>query len=252
MLIQRRDDRLRLIRQHDHGLLSGELAAAWTGMDGSEGLDEEVILATALHDLAWRELDVRPRWNPETGLPHDFLDFPSWEKYEAAVEGIDRVADLHPYAGVLVSLHYTSIGSPGRPVEFEEAEEERRLELLADLEDEAPGPAGIRRDLDHLRLFDNLSLFLCLTPPGAGTGSRPPWLTPDLLEAPASGVGLALAWESEVRAVLEPFPFEAGAVDLELPFRDLPPGPFESGEALRGAWEDAEEAVLELRLEAGS
>lgn len=248
MLIQRRADGLRLIRQHDHGLLSGELALRWRGAEGAAGLSEEVVLATALHDLAWRELDAEPRWNPETGLPYDFLEFPAVEKYEAALEGIDRVAELHPYAAVLVSLHYSTFGSPRRPPEFEEAEEERRLELLGDLEDDAPGPARIRGDLEHLRLFDNLSLFLCLTPPGAGSESRPSWLTPDLLDPPGPGPRLELSWSDEGTAVVEPFAFEAGPHDLVLPYRDLPSGPFPSASALRRAWEDAEERTFHIRV----
>lgn len=252
MLIQRREDRLRLITQHDHGLLSGEAAMAWRGVEGAGELAEEVILAVSLHDLSWRELDAEPLRNPETGLPYDFLDFPASDKYEAASRGIDRVAELHPYAGVLVSLHYSTFGSPRRPAGFEEAEEERRLELLDDLEDEAPGPGRIRRDLDHLRLFDNLSLFLCLAPPGAGAESRPSWLVPELLEVPGDGPRLELAWRDETTAELTPFPFEGGALELDLPYRDLPPGPFESDGALRRAWEDAGEERLRMRLESAS
>lgn len=239
---------MRLIRQHEHGLLSGELAMAWRGTSGADPLHEALVLATSLHDLAWRELDAEPRWDPETGRPHDFLTFPSEAKYRAAVEGIDRVAELHPYAAVLVSLHYSTMGSPRRPVEFEEAEEERRLELLDELEDEAPGPRQIRRDLDHLRLFDNLSLFVCLTPPGADPTSRPDWLTPDRFRIPGEGRALEPAWRGPEALSLAPFPFEGNDLELDLGYRDLPPGPFESEDALKEAWHAAEEETLRIRL----
>lgn len=247
MLIQRRDDgRLRLIAQHDHGLLAGELAAAWREPDASE-LPSELVLATALHDLAWRELDDEPRWNPQTREPHDFLDFPPEEKYRAASEAIDRLEELHPWAAVLVSLHYSTFGSPGRPPGFEESEEERRLELLDDLGDSAPEPARLHRDLDFLRLFDNLSLYLCLAAPGAREESRPPWLSPRRFEIPGTDVRLELSWDDETEVEVAPFHFEEG-LDLELPYRDLPGGPFESEDALLEAWEEAEERTGRLRI----
>lgn len=287
MLIQRRDDGgLRLIAQHDHGLLSGELAAAWREPEGGDELRPELVLASALHDLAWRELDEEPRWNPETREPHDFLDFPPEDKYRAASEAIDRIEDLHPYAAVLVSLHYSTFGSPGRPPDFEESEEERRLELLDDLDDDAPGSDRIRRDLDFLRLFDNLSLFLCLATPGARAGSLPPWLSQDLFRVPGREHRLELRWDDETHVTVEPFCFggeelraDAGLGDsagpgdgaglgggggledrgaaggrddleLELPYRDLPGGPFESSDALADAWSEADERTMRLRLRA--
>ncbi|MDX1566470.1 MAG: DUF3891 family protein [Longimicrobiales bacterium] len=270
MLIQSRQGRWRLIRQHDHGLVSGELAAAWKGSLGSGSWDRVVVLATSLHDLGWRELDQTPRWNPETGRPHDFLDFPAEDKYEAASEGIDRIEELHPYAAVLVSLHYTTFGSPGRPSEFEEHEEDRRVELLDSLGDEAPGPRQIQADLQALRLFDNLSLFLCLTPPGADAASRPSWLTPDLLrlppwaagEVPSSGDGAAsaggsrdgrgatlhLAWRDDESVTLDPYPFDGARLEVEIPYRELPREGFPDAEALERAWGEAGESVWTVRI----
>lgn len=274
MLIQIRDEGLRLIRQHDHGLLSGELAAAWDGSLGSGAWDRVVVLATALHDLGWRELDAEPRWNPETRRPYDFLDFPSDAKFGAAADGIDRVEELHPYAAVLVSLHYSTFGSPGRPTGFEEEEEDRRMELLASLEDEAPGPRDIQADLSALRLFDNLSLFLCLTPPGAREGSAPSWLTAELLRWPSwvgnppegkggpgkgSPVGhrtgkdgeegrIRLSWADAETAILDPWLFEGDTLSLEIPYRDLPRDRFPDSGALDAAWRASTEKVWKLRI----
>lgn len=249
MLIQRRDERLRLIPQHEHGLQAGELAAAWVGRPGSGGpVSRELVLATALHDLAWRDLDRVPRRDPETGRPLSFLEFPAGDKYRAASEALDRIEALHPYAAVLVSLHYTSFGSPDRPAAFEESEEERRLELLDDLGEDAPGPRAIRRDLKRLRLFDNLSLFLCLTPPGASEEGRPPWLRPGLLRAPEGGVELSLSWRDEVTAVLDPFPFATDPVEVSVECRDLATNGFDSDEALAEAWERADAYRWSVRL----
>jgi len=253
MLIQTRGPALRLIRQHDHGLVAGELAAAWKDPPGSGEWGRVVVLATSLHDLGWRELDAPPRWNPETGRPYDFLDFPSEAKYEGAADGIDRIEELHPYAAVLVSLHYASFAPAGRPSEFEEAEEERRVELLDSLGDEAPGPRQIRADLQALQLMDNLSLFLCLTPPGADPDPRLSWLTPDLLRIPEGEEGgaeriISLDWRDGSVAVLDPYPFEEEELELEIPFRDLDREQFPDAESLERAWREAAEDIWTLTL----
>ncbi|MFW6200696.1 MAG: DUF3891 family protein [Gemmatimonadota bacterium] len=283
MLIQSRRDRLRLIRQHDHGLVSGELAAAWEGSLGSGAWDRVVVLAASLHDLGWRELDETPRWNHDTGRPYDFLDFPPEAKYEAASEGIDRIEELHPYAAVLASLHYSTFGSPGRPSDFAGDEEDRRVELLDSLGDEAPGPRQIQADLQALRLFDNLSLFLCLTPPGAEASSRPSWLTPDLLRLPPwavsergsagevagtvgggagpesgsdpgdeSGDGreasIHLTWLDDESVTLDPWPFREDTLEVKIPFRDLPNERFPDPGSLARAWSEAGESVWTVRL----
>lgn len=248
MLIQDLGDRLRLIPQHEHGLQAGELAAAWVGPAGGGGVSEVVVLATALHDLAWRELDRTPTRDPESGLPVSFVDFPARPKYEAASAALDRLEEMHPYAAVLVSLHYTSFGSPGRPSAFEESEEERRLELLDELGDEAPGPRAIRRDLDHLRFFDNLSLFLCLTPPEGSDRFRPAWLRPDLLSAPGGGPRLALTWGDGGTAAVDPFPFGSSPLEVPVECRELPAEGFDSDEALREAWEEADPGPWAVKL----
>lgn len=255
MLIQSRQGTLRLIRQHDHGLVSGELAAAWNGPLGSGAWDRVVVLATSLHDLGWRELDDPPVWDPETGRPRDFLAYPPDAKYEAAAEGIDRIEELHPYAAVLVSLHYTSFRGGGRPSEFEEAEEDRRVELLDTLEDEAPGPRQIQEDLQALRLFDNLSLFLCLTPPGADPDSSPSWLTPELLILPSwagvieerRGRPMELTWRDEGTVSLDPWLFEE-ELELEIPFRDLAEDRYPDADSLVRAWSEAAERSWTVRV----
>lgn len=251
MLIQGRDSGLRLIAQHEHGLVAGEIAAAWAGPGGEERISEEVVLATSLHDLAWRELDRRPRWDPGTGRPLDFLAFPAQEKYRAAAGALDRIEELHPYAAVLVSLHYTTFGSPGRPPGFEEAEEERRLDLLAALGDAAPPVRAMRRDLEYLRLFDNLSLHLCLAAPGTDPALRPDWLRPRLLAIPGGDTHLRVAWVGEKEGSVEPWPFAPERLELEVAYRELPRRSFASEEELRGAWEEAEEEVWEVRLGPG-
>ena len=56
MIIQTRQETLRFITQHDHGLLAGEIAHAWRRPSGA-ALSAPLVRAIALHDLAWGPID---------------------------------------------------------------------------------------------------------------------------------------------------------------------------------------------------
>lgn len=244
MLVQHRHDgRLRLFRQHDHALVSGELAAAWRGLDREpEPLPFAVVLATALHDLAWLKLDGEPRLDPETGRPFAFHEFPLEEKLEAYRRGLDGVDRIHPYAALLGSLHYTSFPDVAAAEEFVLSEERRRRELQSRLRLAAEDEWLLGRQLGFLRLFDTLSIFLCLAPPSASLEGQPSWVNGARhLDVPGGGA-FHLTWVDDEVVHADPFPFH-DTLELRLPYRELPPGPFEGQEALRRAWEDAPERV---------
>lgn len=254
MLVQARPDRLRLVRQHDHALAAGALAAAWRGAGGRAGrLPFRAVLATALHDVGWRELDVRPRWNPSTGRPFAFHEHPLEEKLAAYRRGLDRMEEVSPPAGLTGSLHYASF-LDGADAEGFLAAEARRRERLAERIRARGGPsdpvARARRDLAWLKLFDTFSIRLCLTPPGVPDGRLPPWLDPGAaLEAP-DGTALEIRWEDGGTVRVAPWPF-GEPVTLELPVRDLPAPAYPDAPALDRAWEEAGAGLWELRLTPG-
>lgn len=242
MLIQARlDGRLRLVRQHDHALLAGQLAMSWVGFEREpEPLPFDLVLATALHDAAWRELDSRPIRDGESGRPHSFYSYPSASKLAAYGSGLDRVESLSRHAALLASRHYVSFVDAAASPEFvrEEAERQKRLGRELDLghEDEDK----LSSQLAYLRLFDNLSIFLCLTPPGSDDRQRPDWVD-DLrhLNSP-EGRLLHLTWLGEDLVHVDPFPFRR-AVRLRLPYRALARQEFGTQEELDQAWDDAPE-----------
>lgn len=241
MLVQQRSDgRLRLFRQHHHALASGELAAAWIGPTRDPSpLPFALILAVALHDLAWLPIDARPRLDPESGRPVPFHRFPAPEKARAYARGLDRLCALHPYGGLLGSLHYASFPDVAEEEAFQSAERERRRRLRAEL---AAGVRDerVRRDLAFLRLFDRLSLFLCLTPPSADPRGRPEWVASARHTAVPGGEIVHFTWVDEEVVHADPFPFR-GRVELRLPYRELGGGPFAGQEELEEAWEAAPE-----------
>lgn len=242
MLVQKRSDgRLRLFRQHHHALVSGELAAAWIGpaRDPSP-LPFALVLAIALHDLAWIPLDARPRLDPKSGRPVSFHRFPAPEKARAYARGLDRLSALHPYGGLLGSLHYASFPDVAGEEAFQSAERERRRRLRAELALGAPEEERVRRHLAFLRLFDRLSLFLCLTPPAAEPTGRPEWVEAARHAEVPEGPSVHFTWVDEEVVHADPFPFR-GRVELRLSYRELGGGRFDGQEELERAWETAPE-----------
>lgn len=264
MLVQPRRDGLRLIRQHDHALAAGSLASAWRGAgDEPRRLAFRTVLATALHDLAWRELDAAPRWNEATGRPFAFHGHPLHEKLAAYGRGLNRMEEISPWIGLAGSLHYASFLEGGGAEEAEDflaAEEERQERLAGRLRERAAERpdaragdrpddpvAEVRRELRWLKTFDALSIRLCLTPPAVPDGELPPWLDRDEpLEAP-DGTRLELGWEDEGAARIAPWPFDR-SLALEVPVRDLAAPSYPDAGALRRAWEEADERLWRLEL----
>ena len=296
MLLQARVRTFRLVRQHDHAMAAGETAHAWRGAGSrgcrtggpkaedapvGRGLPLRLVLAVALHDVAWRELDRRPRLDPERGRPFRFDRHPLGEKLEAYRRGLDEMEAVDPWVGLLGSLHYSSFVGEERAGSFLRREEARRRRLRSALASReardgagASGPEGAaggeegvgagerdggperdragvdaraRRWLAWLKLFDGLSLRLCLAPPDVRDGSVPPWMSPGEPLEPPAGAPVELRWRGPDRAVLDPFPLR-GPLVLEIPVRDLPARRYAAREELAEAWEAVPERTWRLSL----
>lgn len=264
MLVQELDGRLRLIRQQDHAQLAGALAHAWRAPPdggesapgsgaGGEPLPYRVVWATGVHDAGWTGLDRRPVLDPGAGRPYDFHRLPLERKLGPYRGGIERISDLDSYAGLQVSRHYCSFldGASGdEDVEaFLEGERERRAELLGRLPRRLRGDDLLERELGYLKLFDTLSLYVCLTGPGVSAETRPEWLVPgDEVETP-SGRRVELSWRSEDELVLDPAPPRSD-LELRVPYREVPAF-HGSQEALEESWREARTEHLEVRVSGG-
>jgi hypothetical protein len=241
MLVQRRTDCLWLIAQHAHGWLSGRLAHEWRGLEGGgEGLPYSLVLATGLHDLAWREADRSPLLNRANGQPHDFIDFPSEERLRVYGAGLDALTEVDPFCARLVSLHYCTI--PGMEVHtaFQESERTRRQALARgavcgsgdDGSDEA-----LAEPLAYLKLFDVLSLFIGLTAPAVDRSQVPSWLDPEAVGRAPGGLRFSLTWRDGGLA-FDPFPFRA-PFEMSVTYRRLDRSHFETQDQLDRAWRAA-------------
>jgi hypothetical protein len=247
MILQNREDSIRCIRQHDHGLLSGEFARAW-----SSDFSLELLLAIALHDLAWgahNALDQHdPAWipfNEEKGRVHDFITMPGERKLEVYQPGHDIYEAIHPYVGLLLSLHYGSF-FPDNPTyaAYLEDLEARKSRLCAQLGYESAQDARVQRDWERLKFFDLLSLFVCLRAPGSRLEDAPVWIKGEL---ELEGESIAMGWASE--DVLEVSGWPGRGLRFELPYRDVPMRRYRDATDFVSAWSGATERVWTLRVE---
>jgi len=213
MIVRERADSFVLVRQHEHGLVSGEFARRW--------VDEPVPLGSTLyavenHDVAWREPDGEVLWNEASGRPYSFLDYPLGAKLAAQRRGIDLVEAGDTYAGCLCSMHYARFltGSEDpEAVAFLEAETARQGRLRNGMSGEEL--ENLEWNFRLLRLCDGLSLYLFLYGPGE-PGYPPP--TPDGFEL--DGTRFDLVWEDRDRVRLQPFAL-TGPFEVSVPYREV-------------------------------
>lgn len=214
MIIQDLPHTIRLITQHDHGRLSGIFAQAWRDPTTGEHAHPHLIEATYLHDILWTAVDLLPRYDDAQRHFADFIAFPMDAKIEAYTYGIQQVGKVSPYAGLLHARHFSEFMSRDKYPAFRHEMDgyiaQRRQELtMAVLAHE-------NEDLALLRLFDVMSLILCMTGP-AITRTPPPWLNPSPLMTQRN---VHCAWVNAHTLQFAPFCFDA-PFTLSIPFREV-------------------------------
>ncbi|ERG88010.1 MAG: hypothetical protein J07HX5_00151 [halophilic archaeon J07HX5] len=172
MIIATSADGYRCITQHEHSKIAGRCALAWGNKEFSSPTPEEsVVTATFTHDIGWREFDQRPRLNTdtETGNPGliNFHEVPAQTWVEMYEQGIETVAELDPYAGLVVSLHGVGLqtrrygltpewNKPGEAFRaFIENEQQRQQQLLERIADQAGDNVSAEDRTTLARLHDN-------------------------------------------------------------------------------------------------
>ena len=217
------------IGQASHAWVSGQLARAWAGEIASR---EATCLAAEQHDVGMAEWDLRPTLNPETGLPHSFMEMPLATHLELWSHAAGKLVRQSAYAALLVSMHGTAL--------YEMRDLDRMTDEDADAvraflaarraeQDELLARLGLAREavLPNQRLlwtWDHMSLALCLDwapttsphdirlePAGEGVVALDPWpFTGDTLTVQCEGRRLdrAFTGEAEMHAALDTAPVE--------------------------------------------
>ena len=209
MIVRERPDSYVLIKQHDHGLISGEFARHWA--EEPRPL-EPTLYAIANHDIGWQALDASVRWNEESGKPYSFTDYPTGPKLQASREGLDFLESRNPYAACLCSMHYAAFISDSEDetaVRIVEGEVRRRRKIKSKMTEEELG--NLEHNFRLLQLCDNLSLFVCLNEPGRNDH---PWYKNGF---EFEGAKFEPVWEDHRTLRLDPNPFSK-PFDLFVPY----------------------------------
>lgn len=260
-------DTIWLVHQPDHARVSGYLAAHWGGANGfvrpghypgsiePEIWRQEIVLAIAEHDNGWWEWEASPPIDPADGLPYGLADVGrerSGEGLQRWRLGVPRLADEHPYAALLMSMHPYWLyafafddlaGDADEPfrhplfggrdaasdlvsdrdatrellLELQSIQKQLRSRLDADAAwSAAIEPAHLYPHFKLLQLMDALSLMLSM---GREDDRQ-------LADVPRGGWGdrVTLTWRplGERRIACDPFPFDTDPLEVHLPVRSVP------------------------------
>jgi hypothetical protein len=264
MLKTTHNDTIWLITQPDHARVSGHLAAHWGGVNGfarpghypgcvkPEVWRQEVVLAIAEHDNGWWEWEASPPIDPADGLPYGLADVSRTYSGDGLARwrlGVPRLADEHPYAALVISMHpfwlyafaFDDLASEadepfrhplfgGRDdasnlvsdrdatrnllIELRSMQKAFRSRLAADpIWAAALQPAHLHPHVRLLQLMDALSLILSM-------GRKDERQMADIPRRSWDD-RVSLTWRplGLRRIVCDPFPFDADPLEVHLPVR---------------------------------
>ena len=271
MIVLARGGRLGLGRPLDHAALAGRFAEAWGNarFDAPEPLPA-VALAAARHDEGWRDSDDALRFDDARARPLSFLDGTLDDYVRLYAAGIDRIASIDPYAGLLVSMHGSGNvcgrwgAQPGVRISGYSAAWDAAIEAFA-LEQEAVqarlkmrligAPARVRRSVferrlwahyELLQVWDRLSLFVCRSDPDVpaemAVGEAPARVDePELTAFTASISGHGVV-------AVDPWPFRSESFDVDIPVVWIEDRPYRSAADVRAAVEASGSDSLRYRV----
>jgi hypothetical protein len=245
VLLRAAEDGALAIGQLSHAWLSGQLARAW----GNERFPapeprEEIALGAELHDIGWALFDLEPPFNPESGLPLNFLELSVEQHLAIWREAPERLMSQSVHAALVVSLHGRSLSELRARLAPEQQhalqghisdERERQQRLCATL-----GLSGAELDRTRRQMWtwDGLSLALC---------NR--WRPFTAKDVPARDglVEMELRDREDGASTLDPWPFESEHIEVRCEARRLD-ARYPDGSAMRLAMKRAQPITLTFAL----
>jgi hypothetical protein len=230
------------IGQASHAWLSGQLARAW-GNERFGAVEpwEEVCLGAEQHDVGWALWDLEPAFNPDTGLPHTFIDLPLEQKLDLWSMAARKMLSQSRYAALLVSMHGSALYERWPPEDpADRAQVERFVDGQREFQESVLG-AGIdraqaSRNQKLVFAWDYISLALCLG-----------WAPTRVEDVPTADEPVTLELSEQLE--LDPWPFAADSVPLRAEGKRLP-GRFDDEATMREALDAADRVTLEFVLRA--
>jgi len=219
-----------LISQIDHAHISGQLAAAWQGIDLLAGSDrDELIFAIDHHDDGWAAWDQNPRVDARTGRPRQFTEMQLTDSLNIWTRAIEAAAEAGPLAGYAVAGHFIYLMRTASAwCEKDTTDALLARHWVADFEAKQTKWLAARQSTGQvaqayemgqtavatLQLFDVLSLWLCC----AERTTPAQFCLPN-----ESTVTLTPESSDRIsRISIGPWPFAADRLDLSVPGRSIP------------------------------
>ncbi len=262
-----------LVTHPDHAHLAGEFARHW-GNDSFASPEprEPVLRGIHCHDDGWRARDAQPVITRQ-GTPAAFSvelvgKYSAFEDIDLRAylavrrEAVQLVAELDPYAAILISMHtYNLLSERADRTTIREDElplldafltEQMGLQTaLRDqlIEANELTPAHLQRSTLHrhfqlLQACDNLSLLSCVDFDGHATLLHP-FATID-----GATMEITVQRIAERTFRLSPYPFSQPRISISFPARFVPAETFTSSEDLREALNRAETVSVAVTVTA--
>ena len=252
LMLLRTDDRgVLAIGQPSHAWVSGQLARAWGNEQfGAVQPWEEVCLAAEQHDIGMAGWDLEPSFNPDTGLPHSFVQMPL-EVHLALWSGAARrLLRQSRYAALLTSMHGVRLYQlrdldklPPEQADAVRAFFAGQREFQAELKRTsiADPPELLERNSDLIWTWDGFSLALCL--------GWPPWSARNVPVAEGPAVEVRLTPDLAGSIAVDPWPFSTDQVTVHCEGQRLPATGYATDDELRAGLAAApwETLAIELR-----
>jgi hypothetical protein len=279
MIRRRVNDEFWLITQHDHALLSGELAEHLGNGHFAAPSSCSAILGTALHDCGWVVHDDEPTLNGDQ-FPIDVFETPRHIGLRVWEESADRAAARDDYAGLLVAIHTLALSvfateqAPISGTRWDNTDPRGRFEInrfqhkvielqeslrqRLDLRTDRPLKQGLAEDSPDskeqklafdfrwLQAMDRLSLAICCT--------TPPFQCLEPVRARVGGktMSIQLARLANELVTLKPWPFHHEAFTVDIPYRRVSAQPFESEQQFRQIYQTAAVEQFTVTLKANT
>jgi len=254
VIVREEAGHLVLVRQSDHALLSGWLAAAWGAPPWTAPpARAAAVVAARLHDLAWTAFDEGLPRRPD-GRPLTFFEVARTVSTRLYAHGIDAVEAIDPHAGLLTSLHFSGFftshwgwrhagqaiateDEDGAAVaRFVEQERVRQSRLRDSLGVDPAGEAVLRCEYRWLQLWDRLSLDVCMRGFHGWTGYyQEAALSP---EPGAPDVSLHVELEPGGVCRLAPYPLVLSPYRARVPAVHVPLADLADAAAVERAWRE--------------